>query len=163
ITAYQMQTHLRIGELWAIPIMLRLALLENLRRVSQRIASARIDCMLAAKWSVKLIEMAKTDPKNLVLILAEMANSNLPQTSAFVADPCRSLQGQDPSLALALSWFDQRLVEAGVTSEQLILAESQGQAADQVTIGNIIGSMRMLSVIDWRLFVEEHSHMERIL
>ena len=38
IIAYQTVTPLRLGELWAIPIMLRLALIENLRRVAARIA-----------------------------------------------------------------------------------------------------------------------------
>ena len=33
VAAYQTVTILKLGELWAIPIMLRLALIENLRRV----------------------------------------------------------------------------------------------------------------------------------
>jgi cyclic beta-1,2-glucan synthetase len=37
ISGYQSVATLRIGELWAIPIMLRLALIENLRRVGERI------------------------------------------------------------------------------------------------------------------------------
>jgi cyclic beta-1,2-glucan glucanotransferase len=43
VTAYQTVTGLKLGELWAIPIMLRLALIENLRRVGARIAADRID------------------------------------------------------------------------------------------------------------------------
>ena len=34
VEAYQTVTALKLGELWAIPIMLRLALIENLRRVA---------------------------------------------------------------------------------------------------------------------------------
>jgi len=37
INAYQTVTPLKLGELWAIPIMLRLALIENLRRVAARV------------------------------------------------------------------------------------------------------------------------------
>jgi len=33
VTAYQTVTNLKLGELWAIPIMLRLALIENLLRI----------------------------------------------------------------------------------------------------------------------------------
>ena len=43
VAAYQTVTALKLGELWAIPIMLRLALIENLRRVGARIAADRID------------------------------------------------------------------------------------------------------------------------
>ena len=39
VAAYQTVTPLKLGELWAIPIMLRLALIENLRRVAARIAA----------------------------------------------------------------------------------------------------------------------------
>ena len=35
VAAYQTVTPLKLGELWAIPIMLRLALIENLRRVAR--------------------------------------------------------------------------------------------------------------------------------
>ena len=39
VAAYQTVAPLKLGELWAIPIMLRLALIENLRRVAARIAA----------------------------------------------------------------------------------------------------------------------------
>ena len=38
VAAYQSVSTLKLGELWAIPIMLRLALIENLRRLASRIA-----------------------------------------------------------------------------------------------------------------------------
>ena len=43
VVAYQSVVPLNLGELWAIPIMLRLALIENLRRVAVRIARHRAD------------------------------------------------------------------------------------------------------------------------
>jgi cyclic beta-1,2-glucan synthetase len=42
VAAYQTVSVLKLGELWAIPIMLRLALIENLRRVGARIAADRL-------------------------------------------------------------------------------------------------------------------------
>ena len=43
VAAYQTVAPLTLGELWAIPIMLRLALIENLRRVAVRIAADKRD------------------------------------------------------------------------------------------------------------------------
>jgi len=43
VAAYQRSTALTLGELWAIPIMLRLALIENLRRVAARLAADQAD------------------------------------------------------------------------------------------------------------------------
>ena len=47
VTAYQTVTPLELGELWAIPIMLRLAVIENLRRVSVRVAAGWVERELA--------------------------------------------------------------------------------------------------------------------
>ena len=57
VTAYQTITTLKIGELWAIPIMLRLALIENLRRVAARVAAGGIERNLADSWADKMIEI----------------------------------------------------------------------------------------------------------
>src|SRR4030095_8700888 len=45
--AYQQESELKLGELWAIPIMRRLALIENLRRLAALIAKNRINKNLA--------------------------------------------------------------------------------------------------------------------
>ena len=63
VEAYQTVSKLNLGELWAVPIMLRLALIENLRRISLCIARARYDRNLAGNWVDKIIEVAETDPK----------------------------------------------------------------------------------------------------
>jgi cyclic beta-1,2-glucan glucanotransferase len=51
VAAYQTVTALKLGELWAIPIMLRLALIENLRRVAAGTAAHRIDRNQAGFWT----------------------------------------------------------------------------------------------------------------
>ena len=84
-------------------------------------------------------------------------------TSAFVAEFARRLQGRGAALALPLTWIEQRLAESGQTIEQLVQAESQQQAADQVSISNSIGSLRLLGAMDWREFVETLSVVEQTL
>ena len=78
VAAYQTVTPLKLGELWAIPIMLRLALIENLRRVGARMAAARADRDLANVWADQMMEMAESDPKSLILVIADMARSSPP-------------------------------------------------------------------------------------
>jgi len=163
IAAYQEVTVLALGELWAIPIMLRLALIENLRRVASRIAQDRIDRNLADAWADRMIDAAEHDPKSLILQVADMARSDPPTSSSFVAELARRLQGQSPALALPLTWIEQRLSEAGLTIEQQVQTENQHQTADQVSIANSIGSLRSLAFMEWRSFVESMSHAERVL
>jgi len=163
VAAYQTVTGLKLGELWAIPIMLRLALIENLRRVGTRIAADRIDRNHADYWADEMTQMAEKDPKSLILVIADMARSSPPMVSSFVAELARRLQGQGPALALPLTWIEQRLSESGLTIEQMVQSESQQLAADQVSISNSIGSLRFLGAMDWREFVETMSVVEQTL
>ena len=163
VAAYQTVTPLKLGELWAIPIMLRLALIENLRRIAVRITTGRADQDLADAWAQRMIDSADQDPKSLVLVIADMARSNPPMTTPFVAEFTRRLQGQSAALSLPLTWIKQLLAESHLTIEQLIQIENQQQAADQVSIGNSISSLRFLSAMDWREFVEAMSVVERTL
>jgi cellobiose phosphorylase len=163
VAAYQSVTILKLGELWAVPIMLRLALIENLRRVAVRIAAGRAERSLANRWAARMMETAEQDPKSVILVIADMARSNPPSGSAFVAEIARRLQGQSAALALALTWIGQRLGESHLTIEQLVQLENQRQASDQISISNSIGSLRLLSAIDWREFVETVSVVEALL
>jgi len=163
ISAYQSIANLRIGELWAIPIMLRLALIENLRRVAARVAIDRINRNLADYWVKQMVETSEKDPKSLILVIADMTRSGPPMESSFVAELIRQLMWKGPSLALPLTWMEQRLSESGFTSNEMVNLENQKQAADQVSISNSIGSLRFLGSMEWREFVEEKSAVEQIL
>lgn len=163
ISAYQLISPLNLGELWAIPIMLRLALIENLRRLATQIAYARINQNLADYWAEEMINTSEKNPKNLILVIADMARSNPPVESSFVAELTRMLQGRGPALALPLNWVEQRLSETGQTSSEVINAEIQKQSTDQVSMSNSIGSLRFLGKADWREFVESVSIVEQIL
>src|SRR3984893_13882186 len=163
VAAYQTVSTLQLGELWAIPIMLRLALIENLRRVGAHIAASRVDLDLADAWADEMTDIAESDPKSLILVVADMARSDPPMTMSFVSELARRLQGQSPALALPLTWIEQRLAESNRTIEQLVQSGNQQQAADQLSISNSIGSLRMLGAIDWREFAESNSVIERTL
>ena len=163
VNAYQFVSKLKLGELWAIPIMLRLALIENLRRLSILIAEEITNKSLANRWATEMIEIAEKDPKNLVLVIADMARSEPPMLGAFVAELTRKLQEKGSSLSLPLTWVEQRLSEMGLTTNELIQHENQNQAATQVSISNSINSLRFLSTTNWREFVEDTSVVEATL
>ena len=163
VTAYQSVTTLKLGELWSIPIMLRLALIENIRRVSALIAIDKVDSNLANYWAAKMIETTENTPKDLILVIADMARSNPPIVSAFVSELIRQLRGKGPELGSVLNWIEQQLSGSGLTSTELVNAENQKQAANQVSMSNSIGSLRLLGAMDWRQFVESHSVVEKTL
>ncbi|MFA5322465.1 MAG: hypothetical protein WC373_07295, partial [Smithella sp.] len=163
VASYQTVTVLKMGELWAIPIMLRLALIENIRRIAVRISKDRTNRNLADYWANKMTAIAQKDPKNLFLEIADMVRSDPPMVGAFVAEIARQLQGQGPSLALPLTWIEQQLSEYGQTIKAFVHLESQQQASDQVSISNSIVSLRFLGTMNWREFVETMSEVDQIL
>ena len=163
VSAYQSATTLKLGELWAIPIMLRLALIENLRRVAARVGAGMMDRDLADSWADQMTAIVEKDPKSLILVVADMARSNPPMTTQFVSEFMRRLQGQSAALALPLTWIERLLSESDQTIERMVQLETQKQAAAQVSISNSIASLRFLGAMDWRVFVETMSVVEQTL
>ncbi len=160
IEAYQTESPLKLGELWAVPIMIRLALIENLQRIVSRLQENQSDRNLANAWIDKLQSMAKKRPSRLIEVVSDMAKSNIPLSSAFVSEFCQRLSSQNPMLHIARRWLEQRLAEDGLSIEELIHIESQLQAADQLSVSHSIGSLRLLSATDWKTFVEALSLVE---
>ncbi len=163
VNAYQTIINLKLGELWSIPNMLRQAIIENIRRISARIAIDKVDRNLADYWAEKMIDVAEKKPADLILVIADMARSNPPIAGPYVSELIRLLRGKGPELALALNWIEQQLSGSGLTGTGVVNAEIQKQAADQVSISNSIGSLRLIAALDWRGFVESHSIVEKIL
>lgn len=163
ITAYQQVTPLTLGEVWALPGMLRLALIENLRRVSIEVVQAQQERSLADMWITRIIECAEHAPADLIMVIADMARSRPPLSSAFVAELVRRLQGHGNALALPLTWVEQRLAEQGVTSELLIHRFNQQLAASQLSVSNSIAGLRLLNETNWADFAETISVVEQTL
>ncbi len=163
IAAYQSVSPLKLGELWAMPIMLRLALIDALQRISTAVNARRKDRALASKWVHQMLDVAETNPSQLIVTVAEMARSGFTPTSAFVAEFWRLTQEKSPAFTLALGWIENRLAADGSSVEQMVLTESQEQAANQVSVGNAISSLRFLDATDWQEFVEQQSGVETVL
>ncbi|WP_332836247.1 GH36-type glycosyl hydrolase domain-containing protein [Sulfuriferula nivalis] len=163
IAAYQTVAPLKLGELWAFPIMLRLALLENLRRVGLRIAQRREERDTAIVWAERMLATAEKEPKQLIRLLAEFVNADVSLTAAFVEEFYARLQAQGAVMAFVQTWVEQQLLEQGVTAARLSETASRVAATDQLSIANSIGSLRFIGANDWRNFVEQLSIVEQIL
>jgi len=163
VAAYQTIEPLKLGELWAFPIMLQLALLENLRRVAMRIARRREELDTAITWADRMLATAEKEPKQLIQLLAEFANADVPLTASFVEEFYARLQAQGPAMAFVQAWVEHKLLDQGVTATQLSAAAGRTAAANQISIANSIGSLRFIGATDWRHFVESLSVVEQTL
>jgi cyclic beta-1,2-glucan synthetase len=163
IRSYQHVTPLSIGELWAIAITLRVALVENLRRLATRIVAARNAREEADKLADKLLEIAGRQPDELIGQLQAAMGKARRLDRAFIVQLTQRLRDQDPEVWPALEWVQEQLASESLTTEQIVHVEHQRQAAAQATVGNIITSMRLLSTLDWEDFFESVSNVDPIL
>ena len=163
IAAYQTVAPLSIGELWAVAITLRLALVENLRRLAITIARARAEREEADKLADKLLELAFLQPSTVMSFLNEKLGKREELSQTFLVQLVQRLREQHPSVMPVMEWIENQTAREGASIEQVIHSEHQRQAAAQVTVGNIITSMRLLSTLDWNDFFEKVSLIEPLL
>ncbi|MEK6623404.1 MAG: hypothetical protein AABY86_00455, partial [Bdellovibrionota bacterium] len=114
----------------------------------------------------KLLEAAidpETLPQDLVGMLSNYLKSSGKLSCAFVVQLIQRLRDQDHSIYAVLDLLEKALNACDSCTTDLIKLEHFRQAADQVTIGNIITSMRFLSSIDWHTLLEEVNLVDPIL
>ncbi len=163
VSAYQEASPLLIGELWAVPIMLRLALIENIRRLAALADNCRNDREIARQWAESIIKAESENPKDIVLVLADMVRTPVRLSHPFVAEFKRRLQGRSAGLKLPLQWVEQSLSERAYSIEQAVNEENHRQAQMEVSMRNCVNSLRNLNVTDWSEFVETMSLVEGAL
>ncbi len=129
VRSYQSATPLTIGELWAIPIMVRVALLENLRRLAFQLLEARNDRALANAWAAR----GGGRPAPLPPLPSD----------AFLVALLQALRDQAPAGEYAES-LQEWLVGHGADTTEALRREHRRQAANQVSIGNCVTSLRLL-------------------
>ena len=163
LEAYQSVSPLKLGELWAIPIMLRLALIENLRRVAVKVAASRRERLAAKSWTEKIVSGLVQEPRELIQRLADMTRAVPDPSCSFIAELTSRLHSAEAASNLPLPWLEQCLPDSGRSIEDYVRQESQQQASNQVSLSNCIVSLRTINAINWRSFVEEASLVDKIL
>ncbi len=163
VTAFQDVSPLTIGEVWAVPIMLRICLVESLRRVGLRVGASHDASVTADAWANRILEAAQEAPAAVAGLVRELERSQRAAPAGFLIRLLQRLQDQDSAVESAIVWIERSLVSRGATLQQLTLTEHQEQAADQVSVANAITSIRFLGALEWREFFEDCSLVEHVL
>ncbi|HZL05763.1 MAG TPA: hypothetical protein VFE45_10160, partial [Coriobacteriia bacterium] len=161
--AYQGITPLTIGEVWAVPIMFRVCLVENLSRLARRVLVAHQAGTAADAWANRILLAVQDSPGMRDGVVGELARGHDAEHPAFLIRLLQRLRDQDPAVEPAIAWAQSQVAEHRLPLEDLVLGEQQEQAADQVSIANAITSIRFLSALDWRRFFERCSVVEAVL
>ncbi len=156
VKAYQRVQPLTIGELWAIAITLRIVLVENLRRLAEHIVLNRAAYNEANAVADKLIGVNGLAADPTALRPYETA----PLSEGFIVQLVQRLREQDPDAMPAVRWLDSRLADRNASADDLVRKDHQQQGAINVTVRNIITSMRLVSDVDWTKLFEEVSPVD---
>jgi len=163
ISGYQSVSQLTLGELWAVPIMLRFALVENVSNLADRFVAVREERKLAEQFIDEIIGDETRAGTEILLVLAsrlraapELLNSSAPYL-------IRRLRERGRKATITLQWLEERLREEGAEPDEILRAEQYALAADQISIGNSVTALKAIGYVDWQSWVESVSIVERTL
>ncbi len=153
VQSFQSVAALQIGEIWAIPIMLRLVLVENLHRLCKQMLIT-FRCrqyatdLLQNKDGRKPWDVELSDDVHCVPTVVQLLEQ-LPILGSEHREAAQRLH--------------QRITDHGLQLPEVVRQEHNRQAANQVSIGNVITSMRLIASLDWIEFFERVNVAEQVL
>jgi cyclic beta-1,2-glucan synthetase len=155
VQAWQPVAPLTIGEVWAVPTMLRLGLIENLCALARQMVQTWDARRKGEAWAQRLQAESLPEPATL-------------HTHPDWTDPCvvrlaQALRDRGPEGCPVVEWLERLLEHRGVCAEEVLWREHRRQATSQVSVGNCVTSLRLLSNLDWTVFFERISVVEAVL
>ncbi|MFH1057078.1 MAG: glucoamylase family protein [Pseudomonadota bacterium] len=160
LEARQERTTLGIGELWAFPLMLKIALIDRLRWLAEDLHRDLCDRQDADFWANRLLVAAQRDPSLIFAVLADLARDKPEPSPHFALQLTRHLYDEAAVLVPVAGWLERKL--AG-TLDEAMHTEKAAQATANASIGNVVTSLRTLILLDWREVFDEQSRVERKL
>jgi cyclic beta-1,2-glucan synthetase len=162
VQEYQRITPLTMGELWAMPAMLRIGFLENVRHMALRAASDVTDTQVADAWVTRLLASEDEGSDALRGVLDELIHHPPSLTPAFLTRFLQQIRSRRADF-MPLLWLEQWIADEVMSIEEAVQRSTQHLALTQLVMANSIASLRAVGNIDWSEFVEKTSRTEDVL
>ncbi len=160
LVAFQTVTPLNIGELWAVPQMLRLRLIEALRSLAIEVEQVQRGSEEADFWANRLIAAARRSPERLFKMMEELVRRLPEPTAHFASDLVAHLYDEEAALPIVTHWLE-RSLRAPLL--EVVKQEQRRQAVQQASLANVISSCRRLPQIQWQDLFEAASRADAAL
>src|SRR6266513_2707685 len=157
LVAFQEITPLDIGELWALPLMLRLQLLECLRALAIQVEQQQSQSEEADFWANRLITAARRSSPRLLKMMEELVERYPEPTPHFASELVAHLYDEEGVLPLVSGWLERSLRSPLL---EVIQQEHRREAVQQTALTNAINSCRRLAQIQWRELFQSTSWAE---
>jgi cyclic beta-1,2-glucan synthetase len=162
VAAFQQVAPLSVGELWAVPAMLRLGCLESVRRMTLRTVERLGEVEVADIWAARVQRAAEEEGGALREALEAFVADHPPLTPVLVErllQQLRPMRGSHPPVMRLEAW----LAQEALSAEEAGSMSTQRLALTQLMMANSIMSLRAITHTDWRTFVEHQSALDAVL
>ncbi|KAF0091773.1 MAG: glycosyltransferase [Fusobacteria bacterium] len=163
LTAYQTQNILFDREIWAMPLVIRLALLEKIRFLSENIKKTKINWHKADRTYKQWLENDEEVHKQFLLTFKENLNKMEEINPSYIEHLLYSIRRSGKSNVNVLRIMDKVLKKFGTTTEIIANKEHNYQSVKTVSMGNCITSLHFMTTMDWADLFENASYIEKIL
>ncbi len=159
LSAYQETRELNLSEMWALPTTLRVMLIENLRRLAERVASNKAAREVANLCCDRIDSYDLDELDQLLALLNERGVGRvfLRQMAQRLRD--RRSTDEQVDTTRYREWLHKALPDPSVVQAQ----QSIDQAADNLSVSNAVNSLRAIGDADWQDIIGQSSTLMRLL
>ena len=157
LVAFQEVAPLDIAELWAVPPMLRLRLVESLRLLAIQVGQQQGESEEADFWANRLITAARHNSSRLLRMMEQLVEQHPEPSAHFAHELMAHLYDEEAALPMVTGWLE-RFFRAPL--HEVMQQEHIRQTVQQTALANLINSCRRLAQIEWRELFESTSRAE---
>ncbi len=170
LCAYQETRELNLGEMWALPTTLRVVLIENLRRLAERVAAnkaarelANLCCDQLEHYPVRVLDeiLVLLNQRGVgSVFLGQIAQRLLDRDIAGPVNGQGQIQGSGPGQNSGhQNWLLSVLPDSAAAQTQ----QRADQVADNLSVSNAVRSLRAVDDADWSDIVARSSVLMRMM
>lgn len=159
VEGFQEVEPLHIGELWALPSVLRFVLIENLRRLAVRVERAQ-QMRRVSNQVADAVLLSPSDDEDIRILESHVDNA---RDMTFATQLLFRLRDGSQNAGKALAWLEDELEKSGTDAEEAALSEHGTLTSGNVTTGNIVRGLRQINDIEWTSWFERVSRVDRTL
>ncbi len=163
LNAYQTQNILFDREIWAMPLVIRLALIEKIRFLSEGIKKTKNNWHKADRTYKQWLENDEEVHKQFLITFKENLNKMEEINPSYIEHLLYNIRRSGKSNINVLRIMDNVLKKFGTTTEKITNKEHNYQSVKTVSIGNCITSLHFMTTMDWADLFENASYIEKIL
>jgi len=163
LKAYQSHSVLFDREIWAIPMVIRITLIEKIRDLCENIKKTQLQWHKADEIFDAWMNIEGGDENQFRKLFRDSLNTMDEADPSFIEHLFYRLRRSGRSYLEVLLFMDEKLVKLGATTEQITQKEHRNQSVNTISMEHCITSLRLFSTLNWDDFFESASFVEQIL